>query len=132
MKETKSEKLKRLRLIAVTRITEKMMEHFSEVPTVEWLEYIDFLSNGMALRVTQKVWGKEVERQEHEYPADWWQAFKARCFPRWARDRYPVRMVRVVMTARELYPGVSFPEKGPVIAIGKAGPYPVQPVRSAT
>lgn len=132
MEETKSEKLKQFRLIAVTRIAEKMMEHFAVMPRVEWLEHVDFMSNDVALRVVQKVWGKEAERQECEYPTDWWQAFKARWFPRWARDRYPVRMVRVVMTARELYPGVSFPEKDPVIAIGKAGPYPVQPERSVT
>ena len=26
-----------------------------------------------------------------EYPADWWQAFKARWLPLWARRRWPVR-----------------------------------------
>ena len=26
------------------------------------------------------------------YPADWWQSFKLRWLPRWAKDRWPVRM----------------------------------------
>ena len=35
------------------------------------------------------------ELPKFTYPADWWQAFKARWFPRWLLRRYPVRTATV-------------------------------------
>ena len=36
-----------------------------------------------------------VPYHDIEYPADWYQAFKQRWFPRWALKRTPVRMTKV-------------------------------------
>lgn len=39
----------------------------------------------------------EIHRQ---YPADWWQAFKERWFPEWAKDRWPVCYERIDVSER--------------------------------
>jgi len=48
------------------------------------------------------------EEPLHKQPADWWQHFKERWFPRWARHLSPVKYVEV--WAAHKYPEVSVPE----------------------
>ena len=76
-----------------------------------------------AIRLVQKVWGKEVQRQECKWPADWWQAFKERWYPAWATKRWPVEYHIETMVARELYPQVALPPDRykAVIAVEKSG-----------
>lgn len=40
-----------------------------------------------------------------EYPMDWWQWFKDRWFPKWAKRRWPIKMHRVDI--REIFPFLS-------------------------
>lgn len=49
------------------------------------------------------------------YPADWWEAFKARWFPAWALARWPVR--ETIYDAKVLYPEVEIPERMHVIRL---------------
>ncbi len=60
----------------------------------------------LRMYVRGHVWGEaeSVRRQEVSYPADWWQAFKARWFPRWLLRRFPVRHRTVVLDVRAIYP----------------------------
>ena len=62
-----------------------------------------------AVRIVQKIWGREVQRQEVQWPRDWWQAFKERWYPEWAKARWPVQYKHCVITARELYPEIGLP-----------------------
>lgn len=51
------------------------------------------------------LWGKTLpEREAVKYPADWWQAFKARWFPTWALLRWPVLYRRFVVSGSVVYP----------------------------
>ncbi len=119
MSEIRKVQLKKLKLVAMTWITDELLKSFAEQPETKLIEHAEFLSNEVVLQVIQCVWGKELERQEHEYPSNWWQAFKARWFPEWMLKQYPAKMTRVVLVARELYPNVTFPESKPRIAIDK-------------
>lgn len=44
------------------------------------------------------------------YPADWWQAFKLRWFPKWARRRWPAKMSHIKVLA--LFPEYVPPPSG--------------------
>ena len=46
-------------------------------------------------------------KTEVRYPADWWQAFKARWFPRWAQRRCPVREAVIVIHAQRMFPDIA-------------------------
>jgi len=49
------------------------------------------------------------EEQVFDYPANWFQAFKERCFPRWLKKKIPVRMNRV--WAIHLFPELNIPNE---------------------
>ena len=114
-----SDRFKKFKLIATAGITKELAESFILQAEVDFSAHASWIYDEVVMRVVQKVYGRELERQEHEYPRDWWQAFKARWFPAWAKNKWPVEMTRVVIVARELYPNVAFPEKSPIIAISK-------------
>lgn len=50
------------------------------------------------------IWGIEHNAVDEKFPEDWWQAFKDRWFPEWAKQRWPVRWTRIHVTFREMYP----------------------------
>lgn len=52
------------------------------------------------------VWAKrdDMVHQHIKYPADWWQAFKERWFPKWLIESYPIRYKVIDLDVRELYP----------------------------
>ncbi len=49
-------------------------------------------------RTLASVMYKVLTKEEciAEYPADWWQAFKERFFPAWAKRRWPVKTTVIV------------------------------------
>lgn len=55
--------------------------------------WIDRQKRAMVAELTAYVARMEVERIQfkRQWPADWWQAFKERWFPKWLKDRFPVR-----------------------------------------
>jgi hypothetical protein len=94
---------------------------FGEPPRIDIQEHTRFMADQAIMTIRQNIWGLEVQRQECKWPADWWQAFKERWYPEWAKKRWPVRYEQYVITARELYPQVSLPPDryNAVIAIDK-------------
>lgn len=119
MDEYKEVTLERFKLAATAFITDELLQHFAEVPKIRASMHASYLLDGLTLQVVQTVWGREAERVDVEYPADWWQAFKKRWFPEWAKRRWPVNMTKVALVARELYPDVAMPDKSHVIATSK-------------
>jgi len=50
------------------------------------------------------VWSEPVQHREIKYPLDWWQAFKARYFPDWAKVRWPVEYMVHTIDVEAIYP----------------------------
>jgi len=114
-----TEKLERMKAVILYYVTEEMAELFANAPKVTMHSYGKFIADEIVVRVKQDILGRELERIEAAYPADWWEAFKDHWFPEWAKQRWPVRRVEVRLVARELYPKVALPDKGPVIALDR-------------
>ena len=107
--------LEKLRAVALMYISEELAQDMVNQPEVRatW----DYVAKNIGLMVRMHILGREMERVECRWPVDWWQAFKERWFPAWAKERWPVREEVRYLVARELYPKVKLPEKEPAIAL---------------
>lgn len=114
--------LERFKMVVLSYM-DKRLAQFAEKSEVEIIQEFGFTGDMIVARIVQQVWGREVQRQECRWPADWWQAFKERWLPAWAKRRWPVRYHIETMVARELYPQVALPldRYKAVIAVGKSG-----------
>jgi hypothetical protein len=65
--------------------------------------------DGVVITIRQRIAGKTLEVIEESWPADWWQAVKARWFPRWALARWPAQMRSVRLEAVAMYPKLPLP-----------------------
>ena len=55
------------------------------------------------------VWSEKLGEHSISYPKDWWEAVKARFAPKWLLLRYPVKLTRVALSAKALYPNFQRP-----------------------
>ena len=69
----------------------------------------------LVLRLSAYMLEHQVDEQYLEYPADWWQSVKARWFPAWLRQRYPVRYTRWRASIRAAYPDLTIPNQRTVM-----------------
>jgi hypothetical protein len=111
--------LEKFKLVAVQYLTPELLEHFGEPAQIEFSEHVSFMFDEIALRIVQKVWGREVDRVEHQWPANWWEAFKERWMPKWAKDRWPIQYSTCTLIAQEMYPKVAMPEREHSIVLHK-------------
>ncbi|WP_230677522.1 hypothetical protein, partial [Streptococcus pneumoniae] len=51
------------------------------------------------------------------YPSDWWQAFKERWFPMWARKKWPVKYTEEKMQANAYHPDLAIPDHQTFVSI---------------
>jgi len=110
--------LERMKLAAITQISQELVdEYFAIPPKVDISAHDDFMFDGVTMRIIQMVYGRTMEEVKAEYPADWWEAFKERWFPAWAKKRWSVRWVRVRLEAKELYPKLSAPDYQPQLQL---------------
>lgn len=58
----------------------------------------------MVMRLSAHIYGRWEPEDVHEYPSDWWQAFKERWFPEWALKRWPVETTIVTAKRGIIYP----------------------------
>jgi len=85
------------------------LETFNIRGKVELESHLDMIRNGMCMELvgffTRKDWeahtSTEAKGSVH-YPADWWQAFKARWFPLWMQRRFPVREKEVPVSFKHV------------------------------
>ena len=96
--------LKRIQFAVNAYIDGQLAKDFAIPADVRLEEHVQFSCDSAVLCVRQSILGRELERIECRYPADWWQAFKARWFPAWALRRWPVKETVKELVARELYP----------------------------
>jgi hypothetical protein len=108
--------LERMKLVALQVISEELAEEFAIPPKVEVSAHFDMYGD-IALRVIQTVYGRTMEEVSAEWPYDWWQAFKQRWFPAWAKKRWPVMMHKVILEAKDLYPKLSLPADEPQLQL---------------
>ena len=113
----KRSELERLKFVIVTELSEELATEIVNEPSVGVNLFADAYCKGIMLQVRYELLGHEMERIEVRYPEDWWQALKERWFPKWALRRWPVKEEVVQLVARELYPKVKLPDKGPVVAL---------------
>ena len=114
--------LERMKLCIEQRLTKELAYSFGEPPEVMLTPFLDAMTDDIAVRVVQSVWGRNLQRQEVRWPATWWEAVKERFLPAWAKERWPVRYRVVTLTARELWPLLSFPGRmgrGRVVTVAK-------------
>ncbi len=103
--------LQKYRLVQDATLSHRFAEPFRvEKWETEMLDAVRY-------RMIQYVWGEELQRQEVKYPADWWEAFKERWFPKRMKARWPVKYRTVTLEARALYPLVSMPNKENVVNV---------------
>lgn len=62
----------------------------------------DIIARDLCFQLVTYIHGMLDHKIEiHEkYPADWWQAFKERWFPKWAKRKWPVRYSRIDVSER--------------------------------
>ena len=100
--------LERFKRIAFKYITRELVNDFAIPAKVDISLHCSFMLDDLALRVRQDIFGKQLEKVDIKYPADWWQAVKDRWFPDWAKHRWPVMFTRHHVDVKALYP--SMPE----------------------
>lgn len=64
----------------------------------------------MIYHIERHVWAEDVGNIAISYPATWWDHFKARFFPRWALERWPVRWRSEERFITAYYPTFAPPE----------------------
>jgi hypothetical protein len=69
-------------------------------------EIVEEMSNRVAFFVHGFIWGEtgSVHHKEVKYPKNWWQAFKLRWFPVWAKRRWPVEYEIFIFDVKAIYP----------------------------
>ena len=84
----------------------------------------DFVRDQFTMQIQGFLWGERVEGQIIEYPADWWQAFKARWFPWFLLRWFPVLWMRYEISLTTLYPDfrISMPDEKHVLKYELRGP----------
>lgn len=74
----------------------------------------------LLLQLVLRIPGKEVDHQEAIYPADWWQAFRARWFKTALFLRLsggPIRWTRISLKADAAYPSLAVPNHKPFVQV---------------
>jgi len=70
------------------------------------VEYVESVVGHITAKVRGYVWAEDdaVQRFVRKYPADWWQAFRERWFPRFVLNRWPVVYQELAVAVRAIYP----------------------------
>jgi hypothetical protein len=89
--------------VKLEKIRYAYQEYFS-MSLLDVESWIDKIDGGYLLMVRGHVWGEHLETKTIEYPADWFQAFKQRFFPRWLIKYFPINMNVIRIEADVLYP----------------------------
>lgn len=96
----------RIRFACYQELLEREWAGLANSVQVESSHHVAFRMKSLVLRFTAECIalvkkGHRIDIDE-EWPADWWQAFKARWFPAWALRRWPVKM-REVHVHEQIY-----------------------------
>jgi len=104
-------KLEKFKYLLLKEFSEERFENIANKPEMEISEFVRFCTDDFIVRIKGFVWSEQLERISASYPTDWWQAFRAHWFPKWLLKKYPVKLTKICLEARALYPKLSFPEQ---------------------
>jgi len=71
----------------------------------------DTYAREVAFQLIRRLPVQNLGRDGVEYPKDWWQAFKDRWFPLWAKKRWPVIMHKFIVDFKVAYMDLAIPDK---------------------
>lgn len=111
--------LERQQFVAHQYISRELADWFAIPPKVDFSLHDSFVFDHILLQIKQSIMGREMQSETVRYPADWWEAVKARWFPAWAKRRWPVHETVVELTALELYPKIALPDQEHYIVVNK-------------
>jgi len=74
------------------------------IPTIR----LSQLEETILIAIDGYVWADHVDTKEVTYPVDWWQAFKDRWFPQWAKKRWPIKYNDYAIEKWLTYPGIDY------------------------
>lgn len=67
---------------------------------------IGFIEDIIVAQIRWSFYSRRIRDAIVEYPADWWEAFKDRFFPRWARRLWPVKKTSILVATHADYLGL--------------------------
>lgn len=100
--------LERLTLTAQHFISRNLLRDFAEPANIELREE---LFGEVCIMVRQAIWGQKLAYARIAYPSDWWQHFKERWFPTWAKKKWPVKRETTTVGISAVYPKLAFPRE---------------------
>lgn len=77
----------------------------------EWMYDLD----ACAVRLKKYVWSERLADESVSWPTTWWDAFKARWFPRWALRRWPAKYSHADFRIYRGYPDLVLPDQKSVL-----------------
>jgi hypothetical protein len=98
--------LERFKYCILQDISKELAEDFAISPKVDLSLHQDFTCDHLVLRLRQDIFGKQLEKVTIRYPYGWWDAIKARWFPKWAKRKWPVSMRVHLIDVKALYPSI--------------------------
>ena len=105
MSDIRTVTLERLKASVFAYLPPELLDHTD----IAFSSSADFFTNMIVARLTALIYGEQesAQRTEHKYPADWWQAFKERWFPKLLIKLYPVKYKKIIVDVRCIYPEFS-------------------------
>lgn len=92
--------LERLNIHAETRLPDVLSDF--HVMVVDDLARL--ATKSLLAQISGYIWSERIAQKTVSYPANWWEAVKARFAPLWFRKRWPVEYTVIVLDARVAYP----------------------------
>lgn len=71
--------------------------------TAEVEQWVADMLEVLEVSVRGYLFGEDIKEIEVEYPADWWESFKDRWFPKWWLKKHPITKETVKLEAKLLY-----------------------------
>jgi hypothetical protein len=110
----------RFRTVTLQRIRVRAHEKFPGLHVLDLLiheEISEHIAAGVCTDLSAWMWGNTHKVASVQYPATWWDAFKDRWFPWWAKNLWHVKYTTKTFTIEELYPtlNISLPDNHPVL-----------------
>ena len=87
------------------RIDLRFDKHIDKYLLIEQrFDVFEFTAGQMLLELRGYLLGEKTNETIITYPLDWWEAFKERWFPLWAKKRWPVKRKTHKISFNILYP----------------------------
>lgn len=104
LKDSERIKLEKIRLALHVPLSKHVLDAGVDVIRI-MEEEVEFSLHGY-------LWGNRSKTTDISYPADWWQWFKQRWFPKWLLARFPPKMTTHTVSVSRIFPDFKNPQLG--------------------